>query len=103
MKFHLIGEVCWVVGSCHDDRCKEINEEFEAPNEIVALKKAKTIIREYHKTYGHRTDYGLEAELRIVKPIWKIIFHDDKPAQSAILAQPACSAIPAHFEEKLLS
>lgn len=103
MKFHLVGTVYWAVGSCRDDRSEEINEEFDAPSEEVAIEKAKAIVRERHKACSHLTDYGLNAELRVIKPVWETHFRDDEPARRPVPAQPARPAVAAHFEEKRLS
>ena len=106
MKFHLVGTVYWATGSCCDDKSEEINEEFNAPNKEAAIEKARIIVQELHKTHSNLTDYGLNAELRIIKPIWKIRFRDEEPACAAVPAQPAQPArptVPAHFREKKLS
>lgn len=102
MKFHLVGTVYWAVGSCRDDRSEEISEEFEAPSEDVAIEKAKAIVQERHKARFHLTDYGLNAELRVIRPVWKTRFRDDEPAHAAVTAKPARPAVPAHFEEETI-
>jgi len=77
-----------------------ISKEFHASNQKMAIKKARAIIKIVHKRYSHMTDYNLYAELRVVKPIWEISFIDGQDARPAITAEPACPAVPAHFEEK---
>ena len=99
MKFQLVGTVRWAVGSCHDDRSKDIHEEFDAPNEKAAIEKAKEIVQKYHEEHSHLTDYGLQATLQVVKPIWETSFYDE---EEAVAAQPARPAVKAHFEEKAL-
>jgi len=100
IRCQLVGIVRWSVGSCHDDRSEEINRTFHAFSKKEAIRKARAIIREYHKARSHLIDYELSAELHIVKPIWRIEFLTD---QSALPAVPARKARQAHFEEKRLS
>ncbi len=100
MKFQLTGKIIWSVGSCHEDRRMTIREEFEAPNIKMAIEKAKNIVQTHHEKFCHSTDYGLTAELRTISPVWITFFCGDQPA---IPAQPARSAIAAHFQEERLA
>jgi hypothetical protein len=105
MEFHLYGGIGYAVGSCHDDRNVNIDEKFDVPDgpraEGVAIEKARGIVETLHKKYSHLTDYGLSAELAVVKKIWRTHFEDDQAARAAQQAKKAKAAIPAHFEEKL--
>lgn len=115
MKFKLIGTVWYDVGSCHDSRSVEINEEFEKPNIDTAIKEARKIVRNFHKKYSWHTDYGMSAELQtiksqgnktIIETLWKTRFVAEQPAEPArpaIPAKPAKSAILAHFKEEKLA
>lgn len=99
MKFNLVGTVRWAVGSCHDDRSEDINEEFDAPSNEAAIEKAKEIVQKRHEERSHLTDYGIQATLRVIKPIWETHFSDDEEAVPARQARPA---VAAHFEERAL-
>lgn len=99
MLFQLLGEVRWATGSCHDDRSKQIDEVFDAKNDSAAVEKARKKIQKYHDEFSHMTDYGLNAELRVVRPIWSINFEDEQLARLAVSAH---QAVPAHFKEKRL-
>lgn len=100
MQFRLKGNVYYSVGSCHDDRCIDINQEFEAPTKKAAIKKATRIAKKIHgENYG-RTDYGFLAKLYLgKKPILKVRFQEEVLARPAI---PAQSAIPEELIIKSL-
>lgn len=97
MKYRLVWKITWTVGSCRDERSAEINEEFQAETDGIAIQKAKQIREEKHERYSHFSNYKLGAELRIAELIWKTELKGKQPARPARKESPA---VEAHFEEK---
>lgn len=99
MKFELVGTIAWAVGSCRDDRSMPICESIDAPTAQLAIEQAKVIVADLHKGHSHLTDYGLVAQLRMVKSVWTSRFQRAQTARQAVLASPS---IPEHFEEQII-
>lgn len=101
--YHLVGEVTWDVGSCHDARSEEIDEKFEGKNLEDGIRQARVLIQKKHEHRSWNTDYRLGAELKVGgKTVWKTEWKDEEDARPAIPAQPARPAVPARFKEKIL-
>ena len=98
MLFSLKGRVTYDVGSCHDSLEVKIERGIVAKNEKEAVAEARVFLMECHGKYHHLTDYGLSAELHVLRPktkqrkIWEIRWQDEReyvPPQPAIPARKA--------------
>lgn len=104
MEFQLYGMIGYAVGSCHDDRSVDINEEFSVPDgpnaKAAAIEKSREIVQKLHGQYSHLTDYSLAAGLRVITEIWETHFEEAISAIPAMPAKKAKPAVPAGFKEK---
>ena len=71
--FELAGKITFDVGSCHDDRLIEVEEEIQAFDNDEAIMKARGIAKQLDKKYNAQTDYQFILELKEKGlTIWKI-------------------------------
>lgn len=91
MQFLLSG---WLGGN-EDVFARNVNVVIEANDPVVALTKAKEILKELRSKWESRGG-GKQFNVTLYRPIWKIRFVEAQPEQPAVPARPA---VEEHVEE----